>query len=51
MLKSELIRTLFELRYDMDLIGEHCDPERELQNLSDEELQALIAEYSECRNA
>ena len=47
MKRAELIRTLFELRYDMDCIGEHYDPEKELQNLSDSELLKMIDEYSE----
>ncbi len=47
MKRSELETILFDLRYDMDLIGEEIDIAEELRNLSDEELQALIEEYSE----
>lgn len=47
MRRAELINALLEVRYDMDCIGEEIDLSKELQNVSNEELQALIAEYSE----
>jgi hypothetical protein len=47
MTRADLETILFELRYDMDLIGEEINISEELKNLSDEELQALIEEYSE----
>ncbi len=47
MKRADLERTLFELRYDMDCIGEEYDISKELQNVSNEELKAMIEEYSE----
>lgn len=45
--RAELETALFNLRYDMDCIGEEIDISEELKNLSDEELQKLINEYQE----
>lgn len=47
MSRSELLRALLDLRYDMDLIGESFNVSEELQNVSDSELLKMIEEFSE----
>lgn len=47
MSRAELLKVLLDLRYDMDCIGESFDLSEELQNLSNEELKAMIEEYSD----
>lgn len=47
MSRSELETILFDLRYDMDLIGEEIDISEEFKNLSDAELLKLIEEYTD----
>lgn len=45
MSRSELETILLNLRYDMDCIGESFNLSEELQNVSTEELKAMIEEY------
>lgn len=44
-MREMLVQTLFNLRYDMDCIGEDCDPYEETAGLTISDLENLINEY------
>lgn len=46
-MRQELEQRLFELRFDMDCIGEETRLAEEIRSLTDEDLVNLIAEYEE----
>lgn len=46
-MRKELEQRLYDLRYDMDLIGLEEDLKNEIRNLTDEELVNLVNEYEE----
>ena len=46
-MREMLVQTLFNLRYDMDCIGENYDPYEETKGLTISDLENLISEYLE----
>ena len=46
-MRKHLEQTLFDLRYDMDMIGQEQELREAISSLSDEELAELVNEYRE----
>lgn len=44
-MREMLVQTLFNLRYDMDCIGENYDPYEETKGLTIPDLENLISDF------